>query len=212
MKAFRKGRFSPLALFPLAVFLFMGLMIIYYLANKDKAEIEMGINLIFMIIGAVLSLFLAADIFFRKESSHIALIIINGAYVTSYGVVQTIRNATNHVYGGMIFYALASIFSAILIYFYIKKALDGDANLKFILFGGLTAAFFIFAGIADYTIFDGFSNSGNVVYWMGLASSRLVAILSLATTVVSHQCDYDPNPILLDDFGNPIDEKAGEKQ
>nr|MCR5491762.1 hypothetical protein [Bacilli bacterium] len=62
-----------------------------------------------------------------------------------------------------------------------------------------------FAGMSRYSLLDSFGNGNSPVFWGGYASTRFSLLILVAACLVNAKSDYDPNPIQLDEFGNPID-------
>lgn len=168
------------------------------------------INLVFMIIGAVLMVLFLLDLLFRHNVSHILLVLCLGVYVFAYALAFSIFSLVNKNAGSSVFFILGTIAVGLLIYFFVKKALDGDADWKFMGSLLLSIVFLFFGEIANYTIFDAYGHQGDGPFWGCFLASRIVLYLLIIAASVCAQCDYDPNPIKLDEFGNPIDDKIAK--
>lgn len=210
INAFFSRHFTLLTLLMFFGAFFTLLFVIFFFAWLSSGTLngqDNIINLIFMMIGFVLSSGVFASLLISHHSSHIISVLLLGLYVAAYALTKAIFGFGHGLGGGAIFYLLAFLGAIGTIVFYILKALDGDSDWRFWAFAWITVALLLFGGIGYYSIFDAYGHPGDVPYWGGLSASRLVIYLSICASTISSKCDFDPNPILLDEFGNPIDEK-----
>lgn len=210
LSAFFSRHFTPLVLLMFFGVLFTLLFVIFYFAWLSSGTLsgqDNTINLIFMMIGFVLSLGIFISLFISHHGSRVISVLLLGLYVTAFALTKAIFGFGHGLAGGAVFYLLGFLSAIGTIVFYILKALDGDSDWRFWAFAWVTVAFLLFGGIGYYSIFDAYGHLGDVSYWGGLSASRLVIYLSICASTISSKCDFDPNPILLDEFGNPIDEK-----
>lgn len=226
-----KFKFTAKALIPLLIFVLGIVFLILFIQTAmdplghypkahentsiEEAEAfifssEHFINFSFGMIFAFFGALFALDLLFREKSSHILTVIIGSLLIIAHGIVRVVWCAQNinefsRSTPCLLFYALSSLMGIGCLYSFAKKSLDGDADLAYWIYFivGLLAAFF--GGVARYSLLDAFGNGSSPVYWSGYAASRF-AILTLASLgIVNSLSDYDPNPIKLDQFGNPID-------
>lgn len=145
------------------------------------------------------------DTLLRKEVSHIAVTVtaaLVGAIYFGFNSIVEFRKSEE---GAGFFYALAAVFAAVMIYFFIKKMLDGDATLGYKICGGACGVLGLFAVCFAYPFLDAYSHTGETIFWFGgLFGIAMLIYLGIAF-YVSISSDYDPNPIAIDEFGNPID-------
>jgi hypothetical protein len=177
---------------------------------KPFSTTDNGLNFVFMILGFVFCLLLFFDLLFRQNVSHIFLVVAIGFFVMVFALTKVINGfvvGTTVSRRGSVFYILALVGLGAMIYFYIVKGLDGDASFWYYAVLIYTIVFLLFASIASYSLFDAYGNKDNPAFWFGYMASRIMIYLLIVATAVSVQNDYDPNPIQLDEFGNPIDEK-----
>jgi len=206
-----KPHFRPLCVLPLAaVALCFGYFIgVICLAGKVSfAESKTVLSLVFMALAFFLNLVFFLDILFREKVSHIAFILLDAVLVSAYCLAFLIRDFASGATSAGVFMTLAFLASIGAIVFYELKALDGDADWRYWLFAILTWAFLLFASIGNYSLFDAYAHVGDAPFWGGYVAGRTMIYCSILTTFVSLASDYDPNPIMLDDFGNPIDNEA----
>ncbi len=145
------------------------------------------------------------DTLLRKEVSHIAATITAALVGSIYFAFNSLVEFDKSVVGAGVFYALAAVFAAAMIYFFIKKMLDGDATLGYKICGGACGVLGLFAICFSYPFLDAYSHTGETIFWFGgLLGIAMLVYLSVAF-YVSISSDYDPNPIAIDEFGNPID-------
>jgi hypothetical protein len=150
------------------------------------------------------------SLLYHKNVSHIGYVLSFGGLLFLYALIKIITLAISFkssYINSILFYSLSLIGAAFMIYFYILKGLDGDANFRYFLVFGLTFVFLYFAMIGQYSFFETYTYKGNSVFWISLFGSRIVLYGFIVATIVSVKSDYDPNPIQLDEFGNPIDQK-----
>lgn len=168
------------------------------------------LNLVFVLIFFALFIALFVSLLYHKNVSHIGFVLAFGGLILIYCLAKLILLSVsfkNSYINAILFYALALVGCGFMIYFYILKGLDGDANFRYFLVFGLTCACLYFAMIGQYSFFDTYTYKGNSVFWISLFGSRIILYSFIAATIVSVKSDYDPNPIQLDEFGNPIDQK-----
>lgn len=172
------------------------------------------VNITFMAITLLVLILLFVDLSFHKKSSHIAMVLLMGFLVSAYLLTRTIFCLSilgNAYINAGILYLIAFVASLFQIYFFIMKALDGDADWKYGLATGLTIAFIFLASVINYSLLDTYNYLGVTVFWLGLLASRVMVFVEIIAVVISTHYDYDPHPILLDDFGNPVNAKKSEQ-
>lgn len=106
-------------------------------------------NIAFMAVAFFVVLIMTVDLLFRQNVSHIVMVLVCGLLFSAYALARTIFNLAitrDHVGSGVL-YLIAFAGSLLMLYFFVKKALDGDADFSYLLTGGLTLLFF-FLGCA----------------------------------------------------------------
>lgn len=169
------------------------------------------INLIFMAIALVLTSLLFVSVQIHKNSSHIVHVMLMSLTVSAYLLTKMITcyNPASGQINAAILYTFAFLTSLWQGYRFILEALDGDTDFRFYLATGLTIAFMFLGAAVNYSLLESYSYLYSPVFWGSVAASRLLIYFEIIATVISSHCDYDPNPIQLDEFGNPIDLKKG---
>ena len=172
-------------------------------------------NIISIVSGFVFAGFaiiLALDLLFRPKSSHIAVTLIGTVLVLAHSIVRIVWTANNlstftRSIASMALYIVGALAIAGSLFCFVKKSLDGDADLLYwVMFGiGLVATFF--GAMSRFSLLDAFGATHNPVFWGGYASTRFALLTFAALAITNSKSDYDPNPIQLDEFGNPIIEK-----
>jgi hypothetical protein len=164
-----------------------------------------------MAIALVEFLLLGFDLILRQKVSHIGYVLALGLVFSVYSLIRVFLNIQmgSSFYSGAFFFGLAFVASLFLLYFFVKKALDGDADWRFQLAAWMTVGSFFFGVVSTYSILDLYGSKDDPIFWIGLLSMRIMIFLLVTAIVVSVKCDYDPNPILLDEFGNPVDTLKG---
>jgi hypothetical protein len=168
------------------------------------------LNIFFLLPVLLLSLAGFFDTFFRKNVSHILLVLAGGLVLIIYALMKAITLTAANKFAPAIFYYLSLPALAALEFSYVRKALDGDANRLFYVSYALSILFLFFAGVLTYTVFDAYGHAGDHIFWGGFCASRLMLYFLISNTLISLHCDYDPNPIELDEFGNPVHKVAGK--
>ncbi len=201
--------FSFLAVFALGMVVLTGL---YWIAvwNMDFSEVtymaEPNTFHTFMAIAFFLSLFTFFDLLYRKKASHVLLVLLHGISVFAYCLTLTIvafEKGSEGTTSG-IFYAVCSVCTFLSIFSYIFKALNGDADWKFKTINGCSIVFLFLAVCFSYSILDSYEHIGDTVFWLGLLAGLFILLESVLATSISTLSDYDPHPIQLDEFGNPV--------
>lgn len=171
---------------------------------------ENGINVaLALTIGCFMALF-ATDMLLRQKVSHVAFSLTGQLIIVAYTLYQLIRCFVSGGFAtvtGGVFYAIALLGELVLVYAIAEKALDGDASTLFYISFIVEVLFLLFASAQVYSFFDIYSERKNPVYWMGLLDALLLLCFSFYVAFVSLWSDFEPHPIRLDEFGNPVDDK-----
>ncbi len=201
--------FSGLSIFALGMVLLTGLYWICYWSSDLSAVTNLSepttFN-VFMGIAFFLSLISFFDLLYRKKASHILLVLLHGVAVFGYSltiaIVAFLKGATGTTSG--VFYVVAALFCFASLFFYCVKAMDGDADWKYKTATGGAIVFLFLAVCFSYSILDSFSKQDDPVFWLGMLAGILILMESIFATSTSILCDFDPHPLQLDEFGNPI--------
>ncbi len=161
-------------------------------------NVTMSFALVFLV-------FFLVDLLYRKNATHILWIVLFGALVFAYAlsvglVLQLVKNN-----GSSAFFFIAAFFSFTSLILYVRKALVGDADIWFKISAGLMITFYFLGWLFGYPILDAFGQGGDLNYWFGVYSSLAFSVYAVMVAYISSQTDYDPHPLELDEFGNPID-------
>ncbi len=160
------------------------------------------IALIFSGIALVFFLAFGLDLLLRKKASHIALVEASSLAVLAYEITRAAYcfklGSVNILVG--IFYCVAMLGTLGTIYFYFKKALDGDNLWPYWACFIVSGAFFFFASATkdSYSILNAYShfNSSNGIgdfeYWIGYGASRLMFLLLCLSCIVNFHFDFLP--------------------
>ncbi len=226
-----KFKFTAKAIIPALIFLFGFIFMILFiqstgdpLGHYPKAHegtplaeaeafifsAEHIINFVFGMIFAVYGLLFALELFFHAKSSHILMVIIGSLLLFAHAVARIIWGIQNinefsKSMPFILFYIGAALTSVGCLYSFVKKSLDGDAGASYWVFFILAVIFSFFGGVSRYSLLDAFGNGSSPVYWSGYATTRFALLILAELGIVNTLSDYDPNPIQLDQFGNPID-------
>jgi hypothetical protein len=175
-----------------------------YLFTPDNVT-----SLIFACIFLVIVVALFVALLTRKDKSHIGYTVLVSGLVFAYSLTKAIicftSGAVLQYANAGVLYCVAALASLFQIVFFILKALDGDADWRYMTSSVVTAVFLFLASAFQYSLLDAYSHMGDTVFWQGYSVSRLIIFVEIIAIIVSLRSDYDPNPILLDEFGNPID-------
>ncbi|MDD6801894.1 MAG: hypothetical protein PUE65_04990 [Mollicutes bacterium] len=163
---------------------------------------ETKIALAFSIIALIFFLAFLADLLLRKKASHIALVETSTLAVIAYEITRMVycfqKGSVNIMVG--ITYCVALLGSIGCVYFYFKKALDGDNLWPYWVCFIVSAAAFFFAGATKdsysilnaYSHFNASNHIGDFEYWMGYGASRLMFILLCFGCLVNLHFDFCP--------------------
>jgi hypothetical protein len=168
------------------------------------------INLVFMALALIFFVAFFIGVLRHKKVSHIGFILVGGVLMVVYLICRTVycfQNVSSNyklVMAGLL-YCLAIPCSIYQVYRFVLKALDGDAVWQYSLTTGLTIVLIFLAEANQYSLLDTYSHINDYVFWSGYLASRFMLYLDISIVYISVTCDYDPNPIELDEFGNPID-------
>lgn len=177
-----------------------------YVKNPDINTYSQGVAvLVFLPIATLFSGALFFDCLLRKGVSHIAVTVSSGLAVVAYLITNAIVEFATGSKGASIFLILASIAGIALVFFFIQKMLDGDATLGYKISGGLCGVFALFGICLAYPFLDAYSHADESIFWGGGFLGIAILIILAVTFYVSVSSDYDPNPIEIDEFGNPIE-------
>ncbi|MCQ2798499.1 MAG: hypothetical protein MJ220_01270 [Bacilli bacterium] len=168
--------------------------------------IEVIQTFIMMPIALLVSAGLFLDCFLRKEVSHIGVTFAVGCFATIYSLVNMIGGFLYSGVASIFFYGAATIGAVAMTVFFIKKMLDGDVTLGFKISAGAFVVLGFFAVCVTYPFLEAYSHAGDSLFWTGGFFGLAVLILAGIAITVSALSDYDPNPIEIDEFGNPIDD------
>jgi hypothetical protein len=212
MKAQLHAHWCKQAILPLVALVAIALYFVLIAANAAGIPdtLDNRLNVVFMVIGFVLMALLFLDFLFRQNVSHILLVVVSGLYLLAYMFAKMLASylsGTNTTLKEGVFFTLTLLAMGFMIYYYIKKGLDGDASFWYYAVAIAVILFFFFAVISNYSLFDAYGNKDNPSFWPGLFSSRIMVYIFILITATNINNDYDPNPIQLDEFGNPIDEQ-----
>lgn len=161
--------------------------------------------LIMMPVATIASLVLFIDTYLRKEVSHIAATCTCGAVTFIYLAANAVVQFMSSGEGAGVFFAIGAVGAAAMIYFFVNKMLDGDATLGYKIAGGATLIGTLFGVCFAYPFLDMYSHSTESIFWTGGFFGIAMMVLMSVAFYVSISSDYDPNPIEIDEFGNPID-------
>ncbi len=176
-----------------------------------------AIALVFSGVALLFFLGFGLDLLFRKKASHIALVEASTIAVLAYEITRAIYciklGSVNIIVA--IFYIVAMLGTLGTIYFYFKKALDGDNLWPYWACFIVSAAFFFFGGATkdSYSILNAYShfNANNGVgdfeYWVGYGASRLMFLLLCLGCLVNAHFDFVPT-----NSSELTKEKTEEKQ
>lgn len=210
----RKAKFDIQCLLSLIGFVLFALcFLLFCLSSKFSNEGEKTENLIFLIfsllgMGATLASFL--DCLFRKNVTHILIIFIQGLLLVAFEVVEAINLHSSNT-SGWVFYAIAAALSVIMVYFYIKKALDGDATLGYKIVLILLAVFSFFGPSFGYPALEAYSHQGDTTFWTGCLIGYSYVMLLAISASLSMNNDYQPEERELDEFGNEVESEEAKK-
>lgn len=171
---------------------------------------ENSINIVFAFIIGIFMIIFATDMLFRHKVSHIACTFIGQLLLIVYTLLRMISSFQANEFKattGAIFYAITLVAELVLAYSIVEKALDGDASIVFVISFVVEILFIVFASFQVYSLFDVWGEKDNNVYWMGVFDSLIIMGFSCYVYFVALKSDYEPHPIKLDQFGNPVDEK-----
>ncbi|GEM_PF-4360700 len=160
---------------------------------------------IMMPIACIASLALFVDTLVRKEVSHIAVTCTCGVVAFAYLLGNSIVELMASQEGAGAFYAVGAIGAAATVFFFVKKMLDGDATLGYKIAGGVTLIGTLFGVCFAFPFLDAYTHANEAIFWAGGFFGIAMMILMAVTFYVSISSDYDPNPIEIDEFGNPVD-------
>lgn len=168
------------------------------------------VNLIFAFIVAIFMALFSTDMLLRQKVSHVAYSLLGQIIVIGYTISEIVVCFSKGVFTdttGGVFYCIALVAELLLAYAIVEKALDGDASKLFVASFIVEALFIVFAGNQIYSFFDVWAERSNNVYWLGLFDSLSLILTGFYVYFVSFKSDFEPHPIKLDQFGNPIDDK-----
>ena len=173
---------------------------------KENGQYFEAIQLFIMMpLATLVSASVFADCFLRKEVSHIGVLLGGGILVLVYSLINCIGGFIYAGVGSIFFYGASVIAAGAMIFFFIKKMLDGDVTLGWKIAAGATLGLIFFSVCVAYPFLEAYSHIGDALFWtngiFGLAIIAFTGVLLM----ISASSDYDPNPIELDEFGNPID-------
>ncbi len=219
----KKNKFSfkwnALALFPLVAIALLLIFFIYHflaLGNPDAFNPEpneLGNNAYLFTMGNVISvtfasilffycILLALDLLFRKDTSHILLVLIGEAIISAYAIAKTVwtfdANFTRQVIS-LVFLISADVLLIAMHYFYLKKAWDGDRGSAYLICLILAGLAFYF-GIVQYdSLLDAYSYLGDIIFWGDWGVSHLMVAIYVGLAFINIHSDFDPEPLKLDE-------------
>lgn len=212
-------KWNPLALFPLIGLALLLIFFSYYFpmnADPDafnpfptdmtgEAYFHTFGNAISVSFAAILFfyfIFLALDLLFRQESSHILLTLIGEAIISAYCICKTVWMFGHDFVRqtmALVFLIVASISLIAMHYFFLKKSLDGDHDSIYtiVLFVAGIALFF---GVVQYdSLLDSYSHLGDLVFWGDWGVAHLAIVTYVGLAFINLTSDYDPEPLELND-------------
>lgn len=179
----------------------------YLSGEAEDAYLHTSATNIALVFSGIALVFFAGyivDLLLRKKASHIALVEASTIAVLAYEITRAVYcfslGSVNIIVA--IFYLAAIVGTLGSLYFFFKKALDGDNLWPYwacFIFG---AAFLFFGGATkdSYSILNAYShfNSSNGIgdfeYWIGYGASRLIFLLYCLTCLINVHFDFIPTP------------------
>ncbi len=215
----RSFKWNALALFPLIGICLLFVFFIYLfivLSNpasfnpepskiSDFGYVYSSSNIISIVFASLLFVYfvlLALDLLFRKDSSHILLVLIGEAIISAYAITKTVWtfdiDFTRQIIS-LVFLFTSDAFLLAMHYFFLKKAWDGDYGTPYLIClfaAGLTFYF----GVAQYdSLLDGYSYIDDIVFWGDWGISHIMVALFVGLALINVHSDYDPEPLELKD-------------
>lgn len=170
------------------------------------------ISFTFLCVAAFFFLIYCFDLFFRSGAAHILIVEIANLVLVVYYIIRSVycfQAGGLNVAGGF-FNAVAAALLLFMLWYYPLKALDGDCRRGYLVFWIAGFVFGLFGSVSTYNFLDFHSNAGNIVYWNGIISTRLMYIVSIINLFVNYNKDFDPDPLVLDEFANKSDKILGK--
>ena len=172
-----------------------------YLDESELADYlstsEYRIALIFAAILFVFLIIFLLDLIFRKKSTHIATVLAGVGIAFALALTRSIwcfvQGGINIVVG--VINILAVIGLAACLYFYFKKAMDGDSNFLYMvsLFVALAGMMFGCMTQHSYSVLNALGHQGDVVYWSCYGVTRLTILTFALLSFINKTSDYDPD-------------------
>lgn len=219
----KKNKFSfkwnALALFPLIAIVLLFIFFIYHflaLANPDAFNPEpnnLGNNDYLFTMGNAISVTFAAilffycillslDLLFRKDSSHILLVLVGEAIISAYAIAKTVwtfDTSFKRQVISLVFLITADVLLIVMHYFFLKKAWDGDYDSIYMICL-LLAGIALYFGLVQYdSVLDAYSYLGDIVFWGDWSVAHLMVALYVGLSFINIHSDYDPEPLQLDE-------------
>ncbi len=212
-------KWNALALFPLIGIVLLGIFFIYLFvmqANPSAFNPDPGkysdleylysssnmISITFATILFFYFIFLSLDLLFRKDCSHILLVLIGEAIISAYAISKTVwtfsYSFTRQIMS-VVFLIIGDISLICMHYFYLKKALDGDYGAPYLvcLF---TAGLAFFFGVVQYdSLLDAYSYLDDLVFFGDWGIAHIMVALFVGLALINIRSDYDPEPLNLTD-------------
>ena len=181
-----------------------------YLHTKENI-----ISLVFMTILLVyLASFLVA-VWVRRNSLHLAMIVIGQVLFVTYTVVRLVYcyslGSTSIIVG--MFYTVSAIAGVVMIYEFIKRGLDGDSLLPYTIAAIICFGTYFFASAtkSSYSLLNSFAHISEIiddintrashsvpdlVYFGGYATTRLFALTFALLVYGNNNFEFTPELIL----------------
>ncbi len=154
-------------------------------------------------------LLLSLDLFYRSEASHVLIVFLGGTIVLAYQLAQGIyRLGEGNDVGNGVVYVVTAVLVFWSLLFFLKKAFDGDASWLMKTSIGLSIAGLVCSWAFSYMILEAFAHANDSLFWDGVIVGILTLCAFVYCSFTSVTSDYDPHPIMVDELGNVIEEKA----
>ena len=211
-----KYRFRPIVLLPMFGFIaaliffciFLGICIsmsgqgisdLSFLTTFDNLT-----DLSFLALAGLIMFGFVFSLIFHADSAQLPLTLLSSSGFAIYLLLKFVGGFVSGNTSAVIFFLLAFVASGFLVFSIVKKALDGDADAIYHVAFAATLLLTVFGESSIWNFFQAYGQIGNMVFWGAIFANLILLYFCIAFTVISLNSDYDPNPIILDEFGNPV--------
>ena len=156
-------------------------------------------NYVILITVPIVAAFFLGFLFallFNKKSSYIIAVFIGNLLFAGFALLRAIYcfhvGSTSTTVG--IFYLLSLLGALGTLYFFPKRALDGDSKWPYYACLLWASIFFLFASAtkSSYSLLNANGHVGDIVYWGGYGATRLYLLMYLLCVFVNMNFVFDP--------------------